>query len=75
MERLLELTAKADEAIYLEWLKKRGTPEQRQREGITVVEAVGNWLSADSGSGKSAMGVWERADGFTIELGENCFFE
>lgn len=45
LDRLLALTAAADEVSYIQQLARSGTPEERELLGMTVCRARGKWLT------------------------------
>ncbi|KAK4052245.1 hypothetical protein OIO90_004467 [Microbotryomycetes sp. JL221] len=48
LDRLLKLSAEAEEKFYLEQLAKQGPPWQRELQGKTVCQAKGQWLTDSS---------------------------
>lgn len=45
LDRLLDLSKKADEQLYLASLSRQGTPAERELKGTTLCRAVGAWLT------------------------------
>ncbi|GAA5871027.1 hypothetical protein JCM8547_005335 [Rhodosporidiobolus lusitaniae] len=68
MTRLLTLSRASDELTYQSSLARSGTPEEREKKGLTVCRALGVWLSDTSrldepvveGEGEGRMGGREK---------------
>ncbi|GJN91923.1 hypothetical protein Rhopal_004948-T1 [Rhodotorula paludigena] len=48
MDRLLDLSRKADETLYRASLARSGTPAERELKGLTLMRALGTWLTDSS---------------------------
>ncbi|GAA5947595.1 hypothetical protein JCM3775_000127 [Rhodotorula graminis] len=48
LDRLLDLSKAADEQLYLASLARQGTPKEREPKGVTLMRALGTWLTDPS---------------------------
>ncbi|BGP44197.1 hypothetical protein JCM10450v2_000006 [Rhodotorula kratochvilovae] len=48
LDRLLTLSQKADETLYLASLARQGPPAERELKGVTLCRALGAWLTGDA---------------------------
>lgn len=68
--RLLDLTAIAEEKVYLTELNKLGSPNQRFKTGKTIPRAIGLWAGDAAANDKALQAVKLRAERLAAEHDE-----